>query len=500
MRRVIPRAFFNPLSLFGAGLSFLSLAIIIFLILFEAVSGGETPPYSGILTLVVIPGFLVLGLFIVLLGMLWERRRVRRGGTERSRYPQIDFNDPRQRAVFAFVIAIIVVFVLASVLGAYNAYEYTESTEFCGLACHSVMKPQHVSFQHSPHARIMCVNCHVGEGAGRYIQSKLLGVRQLFLLARGNYPRPIDTPVKNMLPARDTCERCHWSRHFQGSQLKTINYFLPDEQNSPWSTVLLMRIGGGESSEMGPTSGIHWHMNLEHEVSYVATDPDRQVIPWIRSKARDGKVTEYLSKDSELTTERIESAPKRRMDCMDCHNRPSHVFRSANEAVNEFMSLGLIDPKLPSAKSISVEALEQPYTTEKEALKGIGEFVRQKYAEGYPQLSPEQKAAMERAILELQTIYSRNYFPEMKVSWKTYPDHIGHFTSPGCFRCHDNNHVSKDGKVLSRDCNLCHTIMAQGPDISQAPPVPQPLPFEHPEDIGEMWMESNCSDCHGPAE
>jgi hypothetical protein len=311
------------------------------------------------------------------------------------------------------------------------------------------------------------------------------------------YPRPIPTPIENLRPAQETCEQCHWPKHFYSQKEHVNTYFVSDEQNTKWTLNLLMKIGGG-NIEAGPTSGIHWHMNIAHEVTYAALDRERQVIPWVQSKTPDGKVTVYRSTEIEVTPESLKNAFTRRMDCIDCHNRPSHIYHPGARSVNHMMSLGWIDPHLPSIKSVAVKALDEQYATKKGGVDSIALAVREYYKSSYPEIAVAQKASIDSAIVHIEDIFERSYFPEMRVSWKKFNNNIGHMYYKGCFRCHDGKHVSDEGKVLSRDCNVCHTILAQQFEKDTLRVSLGGVEYKHPVDIGDAWKETNCSDCHNP--
>jgi len=260
---------------------------------------------------------------------------------------------------------------------------------------------------------------------------------------------------------------------------------------------MLIRTGGG-SPESGLTEGIHWHMNIANRVEYIATDTMRQEIPWVRmSNLKTGEVTEYMSTEKPLSEIDIASANIRKMDCMDCHNRPTHIFHSPSSSVNLALGTGKIDSKLPFIKSTSVNLLAANYASTDSALEAIEDGVKKFYQDNYPKLTNDKENAIPRAIVELQNIYRNNFFPEMKVRWDIYPNNIGHLNFPGCYRCHDGLHKSADGKVITNDCNACHTIIGQGKPQKMAFSMePKGLVFQHPEDIGEVWQEMKCSDCH----
>ena len=495
MKRLMPSSFYNPTSFVGAAVSVVSFGLILFLFLLEAFAGHQKP-YMGIIAFVILPVFLIMGLLIAAVGMILEHRRLRKTHTDQRLLPAIDLNNPHHRAVFGTLSAVLIVFLMSSAFGSFQLYEFTESVQFCGEICHTVMKPEYTAYLHSPHARVTCAQCHVGSGTDWYVKSKLSGAYQVYSVIFHKYSQPIETPVRNLRPAQGTCEQCHWPKHFYAQKEISKTYFLSDEANTPWKISLLLKIGGG-NPETGLTSGIHWHMNINNEITYVATDRQRQVIPYVRSKSKDGKITEYTSSDVAVTPEVLKAGEERRMDCIDCHNRPTHIYRSAKETVDEVMTLNWIDATLPSVKAIAVDALTQPYGTEAGAQDSIAHFFRGQYALRYPAIAASRKVAIDSSVAVLQRIYERNFFPEMRVSWQKYPNHIGHLYNLGCFRCHDGKHVSKEGKVLTRNCSTCHSILAQGNQSTPANlTLEKGMDFVHPVDIGDAWKEMNCSDCH----
>src|SRR5215208_4042559 len=383
-----PTLFRNYISFAGAVIVTAAVVSILLLILIELTQTADNP-YLGIITYIILPAFLALGLLVIFTGMLIERRRRRRApSSEIPAYPRIDLNEPRQRRLALAILTASFIFICASAFGSYRAYEYTESVEFCGQACHTVMKPEAVAFAATSHARIRCVDCHVGHGAESYARSKFSGARQLFALVRGSYSKPIETPVHNMRPANQTCEQCHWPSKFHGALLKTFNHYAYDEQNSLRQTRMLINVGGGDPAS-GPVAGIHWHMNLGNEMTFIAGDKQRQVIPWIRVKDRNGKVTEYYDRSRPLSAEQIATTEQRRMDCIDCHNRPAHTYLPPDVAVDQAFAAGRLDPSLPYPKRQTVEVLNKPYATEDEAVKtiadGLDGFYRANYSTVYGQ-------------------------------------------------------------------------------------------------------------------
>ena len=371
-------------------------------------------------------------------------KRVRIG--DLPRYAVIDLNNGRTRGIFLFVV-VSSIFLLGLVSTvSYQAYHFSESVTFCGEVCHSVMEPEYTAYRESPHARVTCAECHVGSGAGWYVRSKLSGAYQVYSVLFQKYPRPVPTPVHSLRPAQETCEQCHWPEKFFGAQLKVITRFAHDEKNSVRQISSLLRTGGG-SPTSGINSGIHWHMNIGNEVWYGASDPQRQKIPWVRIKDRQGKVTEYFDRSVSLSAEQLKKLDIRKMDCIDCHNRPSHIFRDPDGAVDLALLTGLIDSTLPYIKQQAVHALSQNYSSKENAKNAIATALGAFYLKQYPKVHEEQQDAIKKAISEVQKIYRINIFPEMKVDWRTHPDNVGHTLFPGCFRCHEGNHVSREGKV-----------------------------------------------------
>jgi NapC/NirT cytochrome c family, N-terminal region len=479
----------NWISLTGVvvvGASFFAFALLMAIDL----SRGFDNPYLGIFTYLVAPFFLVLGLVLMGLGLLIERLRQRRHAPDEvPKYPRLDFNSPRQRKAFGLAAGATGVFLLATAFGSYGSYHFSESVSFCGTTCHRVMAPEYTAYQNSPHAKVACVQCHIGPGASWFVKSKLSGTYQVYAVMFDKYPRPIPTPVKNLRPAQETCEQCHWPESFYGNAERVNYHYLPDSTNTPWTIRLLMKVGGGNPSR-GPVGGIHWHMNINNTVEYVATDSARQVIPWVRITDPQGRITVYRTETDSATDSLIAATAPRRMDCIDCHNRPTHIYNPPSRAVNLSLATGRLSPTLPWIKKNAVEVLAADYDTKRQALDSIATILGRDY-EG-----TRDTTLVRQAIAEVQNIYSNNFFPSMKVNWQAYPDNIGHEIFPGCFRCHDGQHKSADGRVIPNDCTTCHIIMGQGSREQSRMLSPTGLAFKHPVDIGEMWKVAPCTTCH----
>ena len=485
----------NLVSLVGIAIAIVAAANIAFLVFIDFMSAHPSP-YLGIFAYMLMPAVMVIGLLMIPLGMLIERHRRRKSAPSViPKFPRIDLNNPKQRKMIAAVVAFTVLFVVVSAAGSYRAYEFTDSVQFCGQLCHTVMNPEFTAYQQSPHARVACVDCHVGAGATWYVKSKLSGAYQVYAATFNKFPRPIPTPVENLRPAQETCEQCHWPKKFWGAQLKVFNHYANDEQNTPRQIRMLIKTGGGDAST-GQPSGIHWHMNISNEITYIATDKQRQTIPWVQAKNTDtGKITVYAVKDTALSQDQIAKSNHRRMDCVDCHNRPTHIYVPPDRSVDNAIAAGKIDPSLPFVKQQTVTLLTATYDTTEQAKNAIGQALQKFYQEKYPDVWNNRHAAVVAAVAETQRIYETTIFPEMKVDWRVHPNNIGHFYSQGCFRCHDGNHVSSDGKVISKDCESCHTMIAEAAGGTEIAGSVKGAAFKHPVDLGDMTAV-NCSDCH----
>jgi len=483
----------NLISLIGAAIAIASFVGIVFLFVIEMMARRSTP-YLGMFTFIIFPAIMIMGLITIGVGMLIERRRRHKMAPSMiAQYPRIDFNNPKQRRMISIFVVFTFLFLFISSVGSYQAFEYTESNSFCGQLCHTVMNPEYVAYQNSPHARVACVDCHVGPGATWYVRSKLSGAYQVYSVLFNKYPRPIHTPIKSLRPAQETCEQCHWPEKFFGAQMKIFTHFGTDEENTPKQIRMLINTGGG-SDRSGFVTGIHWHMNIANEITYVSSDDKRQIIPWVQMRDKSGKITEYYAEESKLTKDQIAGMEHRRLDCVDCHNRPTHIYVPPDRAVDDSLLAKRIDRSLPFIKQQAVDVLSKEYQSTDDALRAIAaeldKYYKNQYAPRYKQLEP----ALRGAITEVQHIYSTNIFPEMKVDWRTHPDNISHYYFSGCFRCHDGQHKSPGGKIIRNDCNICHTIIDQTVGGVSVMPV-EGKTFQHPVDLGD-FTGMKCTDCH----
>ncbi|MBE0604329.1 MAG: NapC/NirT family cytochrome c, partial [Deltaproteobacteria bacterium] len=446
----------NAISLYGAIIAGGSLLLILFAVLLQF-TAQKPSPYLGIFTFLIFPAFFMVGAILFLYGMRRESLRRRRAGSDEALpYPRLDLNDSRQRKRFGYFSmgGIFVAILLA--FTTYNAFLYSESVSFCGTLCHTVMKPEYTAYLVSPHARVRCVDCHIGEGAEWFVKAKISGLRQVAAVTFGSYERPIPTPIENLRPARETCEECHWPAKFFGTQLVQRPHFRYDAKNTPEQISLGVKTGGGSPETGG--AGIHWHMVMENRITFAAADRKKQEIPLVEVRDPQGRLqVEYLSTEYKGTADQLSRMRRYPIDCIECHNRPTHIFIPPETAVDQAMVSGFISPALPWAKKVVVDALAREYPSNDKAHQGLAAEIGGFYQKNHPDVFASRKAAMDNAVAAATAIYDRSVFPEMRVNWQTYPSNISHRNWPGCFRCHDGKHVSKTGKVLGNGCTTCHT-------------------------------------------
>lgn len=445
----------NGISLVGTAIVTAS-ALLIVTLFTLGLFGLRESPYIGILAYVVLPMIFVVGLILIPIGIALQRRRdrlARERGEAPPAFPVVDLNDPRTRQRTVFFLALTAVNLVILATATYKGVETMDSPQFCGQACHSVMQPEYTAYQRSPHANVACVSCHIGPGAGWFVKAKLTGTRQLLGVMTGHYPRPVPSPVHNLRPARETCENCHWPSKTIGDRLRVIDSFSDDEANTPAKTVLLMKVGGRQ----GTTShGIHWHIDPGVTIRY-RSDPQRQTIYEVELRQADGKVVTYAPPEG---TKAPAGAVWRTMDCLDCHNRPSHTFRLPEEEVDGALADGRIARDLPFVRREGVRLLQANYPSQTVAAKSIEDGLWAFYKASYPQIATAKMTEIRQAAAALTDGYRANVFPSMKVGWKTYPNNLGHESFPGCFRCHDDQHTAKDGRSIPQDCATCHNLLA----------------------------------------
>ncbi len=445
----------NLISLFGTMLMFMSL-ILFFLLMAVQSMGFEGGAYLGLINFVALPVIFFIGSVLVPLGIARHNRKLKGLSLEEAysvgHLPVIDLNKESTRGfLLGFVLLAMPVFVLLTGMG-YKAVHYMDSDEFCGEACHMVMEPEYTAFQRSAHNEVGCAGCHIGSGPDWFVKAKLQGSWQLIAVALDLYPRPIPTPVHTLRPAEGTCGSCHSPTKFIGDKLKVRTHYDNDEANSELKTALVLKVGGKEAGE---SHGIHWHADPNNKIRYLS-DPKREQIYDIELTDK----TKGIVKTFKAKEPAPEHTEWRTMDCTDCHNRASHTYKSAEDEVDLALNEGRIDKTLPFIKREGLRILtEKEYPSHEEARVGILDAVVEFYRQNYPELGNSE--AVQQAGVALGNAYAWNNFPHMKVTWDVYPNHIGHQESPGCFRCHDNKHITEDGDKVGKKCSSCHKVVAK---------------------------------------
>lgn len=486
----------HPLAALGGALMAAGILVFIVLLGLDYLSDSENP-YRSLVAFIGAPVVGMLGLFLFLIAIWVQVRSAkRRGELVRWRLTIIPSSARYMRNLWLFLGLSALLFVVFIYAG-FRGYEATESVAFCGETCHTVMGPQIETYDDSAHARVPCVECHIGPGTSFWVQSKIDGIRQVLAVATNSYDRPIHTPVVSLRPAPETCEHCHWPEQFYGQKLVTKQYYQTDEANSPWSISLLVNIGGG-NPQTGEHEGIHWHMVTDSIVEYIAADEKRQVIPWFRVTKPDGSVKVYRGEGAESIDPEGEDVELRVMDCIDCHNRPSHQFAPPAVAVNTALSKGQISRDLPFIRSVGVSLLNAEYGTLDEALAEIPVALLEYYRLEYPGRVDDLRPLIDDAAQRLKLIYEGNFFPEMKTDYRARENNLSHFVNDGCFRCHGADQQTELGERLSAGCDSCHLIVAQGEsdDASELDSRIGGFEFEHPLEIGDVWQTVNCTQCH----
>jgi nitrate/TMAO reductase-like tetraheme cytochrome c subunit len=462
---VRPALFFgnNPISLAGGAITTAAGVTMIGYWLVELIGRPNDNPYLGIIFFLILPALFILGLALIPIGIFLRRRVLLKAGQIPAAFPKVDFNDRMFRHGVDIVLLATIVNLLVVSVASYRGAAYMDSPQFCGQSCH-VMHPEYTAYKISAHSHVACVECHIGTGVSSYFAAKVNGTRQLvevtFHPIAGvapkiipDYPTPIPSPVQNLRPAREICEACHTPAKFVGEKLLVKSSFADDEQNSETQTVVVLHLGGQDS--LSHLTGIHG-VHLGH-IEYIATDPTRTTIPWVQRRNADGSEITYAAATLKGA---VPQGERRVMDCIDCHNRASHTFVTAEEALNRSMADGAVSPSLPWVHKEGLALLKADYTSQADASAKIPVQLEAFYRSGNPQVLATKSDLVKRAGEELATLYSQNVFPEMKVTWGTHPNHIGHMSYPGCFRCHDGDHTAKDGTAITQDCAACHNLLA----------------------------------------
>jgi len=437
------------ISLVGVALVATALVSWMF-VLPQQIRGHVDNPYVGIVVFLILPAIFFTGLLLIPVGVYLSKRQIRAGLAEET----FDRATAMRRIAWFFGATTLLNIVIGTQV-TYRAIEHMETPQFCGATCHT-MNPELAAYQNSPHSRVECVECHVAPGAGGWLSSKASGIRQLFETVLKTSPKPIPSALESnrLVPARETCENCHWSQKSGGVRLRVFSKYSDDETNTRSATVLLMLVGGNR------TSGIHGaHFGSGVHIRFAAADAKRQTIPWIEYRNTDkGEVRHFVTPESPLDS--AKALPQFDMECVDCHNRPTHTFELPERAMDKALALGDLPVTLPYIKKKGLELLKVDYATSAEAAAKLPAGIASFYQQNYPDLYARRSGDILQAGRAVLAIYNRNVFPDLKVTWGTYPNNLGHMDFPGCFRCHDGSHTAGDGKTIAQDCNTCHEPLA----------------------------------------
>jgi len=450
----------NAVTLTGAAITTSAALTSIAFWFYDILLPGPPHPYIGLLVYLILPGIFIVGLLLIPIGIWIRRRKLRGSGTLPATFPAIDLSLPVVRRTLEWVGLATLLNLLILGTASYRGVAYMDSTSFCGTTCHTVMAPEYTAYQNSPHSRVGCVECHIGPGAGWFVRSKLSGLRQVAAVTFHTYSRPIPSPVRYLRPARETCEQCHWPQRFTGDKFVVNTSYKEDEKNTPQTDVFLMKVGG---RTWQGSVGIHGrHLADSARIQYISTDRERQTIPVVYYTDENGKTTEFRSTDAKPTQKQLDAGEHRVMDCVDCHNRPTHNFDLPENAVDKAISIGHISPELPYIRKKAVELLKVEYPARDLAKQRIVAELDSFYRTNYPQIYQTRRSLIQQSADEVAAIYLRNIFPEMRMTWGAHPNNLGHNDSPGCFRCHDGSHTSADGQTITNDCSACHQFLAMG--------------------------------------
>jgi NapC/NirT cytochrome c family protein len=451
---VRPALFFgnNPLSLAGGAITTAAGITMIGYWVTEMIGRPSENPYLGIIFSLILPALFVLGLALIPVGIYLRRKTLQREGHIPAVFPKIDFNDRIFRHGIDIVLVASIVNLLVVSVASYRGAAYMDSPRFCGQSCH-VMHPEYAAYQVSSHAHVDCVQCHIGSGARSYFEVSMRPMAGMAPKLIPTYPTPIPSPVRNLRPAREICEACHTPTRFDGEKLLVKSSFADDEQNTETQTVVVLHLGGEDS--LSHLTGIHG-VHLGH-IEYIATDESRTTIPWVQRRNPDGSETAYAA--SSLGG-KVPQGERRVMDCIDCHNRAAHTMQTAEDALNRVMAEGGISPDLPWVHKEGLELLKANYSTEAEAKEKIPTQLEAFYRTQHPEVMAAKASEVKTAGDALVNIFTHNAFPDMKVTWGTHPNHIGHMSYPGCFRCHDGDHNAQNGTAITQDCSACHNLLA----------------------------------------
>ena len=452
---VRPALFFgnNPISLAGGAITSAAGVTMIGYWLVELFGRPNDNPYLGIIFFLILPAVFVLGLLLIPVGVFIRRRKLQEAGQIPAEFPKIDLNDRMFRHGLDIVLVATIVNLLVVSMASYRGAAYMDSPQFCGQSCH-VMHPEYTAYKVSAHSHVACVECHIGAGArvllqsqGEWHQAACRGHVQSLSQAdsvAGDEPSPGSRDLRR-LPHAGQVRRRKAAGQVQLCRRRKEHRNAERRRASP-----------GRDRFLSHLTGIHG-VHLGH-IEYIATDPTRTTIPWVERTNPDGSKTAFAASTLKGA---VPQGERRVMDCIDCHNRAAHTMQTAEDALNHAMADGAISPELPWVHKKGLDLLKADYKTEAEAREKIPQQLTQFYRDEHPDVLAQHPDLVKAAGQGLVTVFTTNAFPDMKVTWGTHPNHIGHMSYPGCFRCHDGDHSSKDGsKTVTQDCTACHNLLA----------------------------------------
>ncbi|MEZ4869630.1 MAG: c-type cytochrome domain-containing protein [Caldilineaceae bacterium] len=380
-------------------------------------------------------------------------------------------------------------------------WEYSNSNEFCGSTCHT-MPPEYIAYQASPHASVKCVECHIGRATiatqfGRKIQE----ITHVTSLIGADYEVPIY--AKKLRPADQICERCHSAKKFSDSSLVEFKHYDAAQNNQLTSTYLALKTGGGTAQE-GQGNGIHWH--IENKVEFIATDDPHldQEIAWARVTYVNGETKVFQDMNVDLPADFVaqNSGRLKKLDCMACHNRVSHLIRTPSDALDDAMARGVVSPEIPYIKQNALAIMERAYPSMEEAQKAVYGLVDY-YQVNWPDYYAANAQQIWQVSREIYAIYEGLVFPTMSLSWETHPDNIGHKDWAGCFRCHNGSMVSDDNERIPANCTTCHTLPVKDRPDGSTPTMLVTEQFKPESHTDPVWIarhryafDETCAGCH----
>jgi len=455
---LLPRLWANWITLLGSVISTIS-GFAILLLLVIGLAAPSANPYQSLLVVVALPIAFAIGLLLIPLGLYFDRRRAHEGPKDALQAAfEAAFNDrsARRRIIFVAVATLANIGLFA--FAGQKTIAHMDSPAFCGTACHQAMQPEWEAWNRSPHSNVACVDCHIAPGAAGEIKAKWNGVHQLVGVLT-SYDRPVVAQVGELPTARESCEHCHSPQRFKPDQIKLFAHYDLDTGNTPKFNAMLVRIGGFNRLTQ-QYQGIHWHANPDNQVKFEYLDPERAKVGKVTVVAKGQTVAEYLPSGAPQKALGV-----RTMDCMDCHNRPAHVFDGTpKNAIDRALFIGALDPKIPLIAEVSVALLSQTTVPRDQAEAHFKTAIAAAYQGSHPEVKADP-AALDKAAKTLAMLYLRNVYPELKLGWNRHRSNLGHkvegVPNAGCFRCHDSDHQATlaDGrkKKLGQDCDTCHT-------------------------------------------